>query len=44
MVKKLRVSISSPHFVWYWNGDNYMMSNMIRFTLNPIQLVVLHEG
>jgi len=33
------VSVSVPaYFVWYWNGDNYMMSNIIGFTLNPIHV------
>jgi hypothetical protein len=34
------VSVSVPaYFVWYWNGDNYMMNNIIiGFTLNPIQV------
>jgi hypothetical protein len=38
MVKKLCISISSSYFAWYWNGDNYKMSNIIGFTLNPIHL------
>lgn len=38
MVKKKIVSIRSTNFVWYWNVDKYMMSNIIVFTINPTHL------